>query len=294
VTLGPDVLDWVVAAVGSGAQVLTIDELPPSSTEKHVVTLGTHRGIVRVVTRRYHDRERLEMDFAYAPANEVRALAIVGASSVPAPRLYAADLDGTVAGAPLLLEGWVPGAAAWEVGADDTYLAAAAEVLVRIHAITPPEPGVVMSYRPYRDPTESLVLGRGSERLEVWQRVAELLESPAPDAPRRFIHRDFHPGNALWDGGAIQVVDWATAAIGPAGIDLARMRQNLASWHGTAAADRFVSLYADAGGDPAARHPYWDLLDAADLWLDRDVEAPGDGDLGRFEHYVASVVAEMV
>jgi aminoglycoside phosphotransferase (APT) family kinase protein len=150
-----------------------------------------------------------------------------------------------------------------------------------------------MSYRPYRDPAEPFVLGRGSDRPEVWQRVAEALEAPAPDTPGRFIHRDFHPGNALWDGEAIQVVDWATAAIGPAGIDLARMRQNLASWHGGAAADRFLSLYVDAGGDPAVRHPYWDLLDAADLWVDRDVEAPGDGDLGRFEDYVASVVAEL-
>jgi hypothetical protein len=219
VTLVPDVLDWVVAAVGAGAQILTIDELPPSSTEKHVVTLGTHHGIVRVVTRRYHDRQRLETDFAYAPANEVRALAIVGSTSVPAPRLYAADLEGTVAGAPLLLEGWVPGAVAWEVGADDTYLTAAAEALVRIHAIPPPAPGVVMSYRPYRDPTESFVLGRGSDRHEVWQNVAEALESPAPDTPGRFIHRDFHPGNALWDGEAIQVVDWGPPRSGrPASI----------------------------------------------------------------------------
>ena len=189
-TLALEVLDWVVAAVGGGPQVLTIDELAPSSTEKHVVTLGTPRGIVRVVTRRYHDRQRLETDFAYAPANEVRALAIVGASNVPAPTLYAADLDGAVAGAPLLLESWVPGAAAWEACSDDTYLAAAAEVLVRIHAIAPPAPGVVMSYRPYRDPMEAFVLGRGSERPEVWRRVAEAIEMPAPEASSRFIHRD--------------------------------------------------------------------------------------------------------
>jgi aminoglycoside phosphotransferase (APT) family kinase protein len=292
VTFGPEVLDWVAAAVGSDAQVLTVEERPPSSTEKHVVTLGTHRGIVRVVTRRYHDRQRLETDFAYAPANEVRALAILAESDVPAPRLLAADLDGAVAGAPLLLETWVPGTAAWTVASDDAYLAPAAEALVRIHAIEPPAPGVVMDYRPYREPTETFVLGRGSRRPDVWQRVAEVLESPPP-APGRFIHRDYHPGNALWDGEAIHVVDWATAAIGPPGIDLARMRQNLASWHGHETADRFVSLYVDAGGEPLVRQPYWDLLDAADLWLDRDVEAPGDGDLERFEDYVAGVVAEL-
>ena len=101
--LSPDIVVWVEAAIGSGARVLTIDPLPPSSTEQHVVVLGAPSGSVRVVTRRYHDQDRLAVDFAYDPSNEAAALALLAPTDVPAPRLLAADLGGVVSGAPLLL-----------------------------------------------------------------------------------------------------------------------------------------------------------------------------------------------
>lgn len=109
------------------------------------------------------------------------------------------------------------------------------------------------------------------------------------------IHRDYPPGDVLWDSERVGgVVDRATAARGPAGVDLARMRQNLAAWHGKAAADRFTERYVEAGGDPAARHPFWDLLDASDSVADTDEPgAPGEGDVALFEDYVASVAAEL-
>jgi aminoglycoside phosphotransferase (APT) family kinase protein len=285
--LSPDILAWVQAAVGSGARVLTIDPLPPSSTEQHVVVLATPTGSVRVVTRRYHDRDRLAGDFAYDPSNEAAALALLAPTDVPAPRLLAADLGGAVSGAPLLLESWVGGDPAWQPADLDAYLSTAAEVLVRIHAVPLSEPPPVMAYRPYRE------TALATTRSELWDRVLEAIARPAPAGSAGFIHRDYHPGNALWDGGSVNIVDWSTAAAGPRGIDLARMRQNLAGWHGRETADRFVELYVAAGGDPDARHPYWDLLDAADLLDDEDLEAPGDGKLERFEDYVQGVLVEL-
>ena len=90
-------------------------------------------------------------------------------------------------------------------------------------------------------------------------------------------------GRRLGDGG-----------VGPPGIDLARMRQNLAGHLGPAVAHGFAALYVAAGGDPRARHPYWDLLDAADSIPDVAVsEAPGGGSAHRFEDYVARVLAEL-
>ncbi len=290
--LSPDILSWVEAAVGSGARVLTIDPLPASSTEQHVIVLGTPAGSVRVVTRRYHDRERLGADFAYDPSNEAAALALLAPTDVPAPRLLAADLGGVVSGAPLLLESWVAGDPAWQPADLDVYLSSAAEVLVRIHAVRLAEPSPVMAYRPYQDRRPDAPPAAAPSAL--WERVLEVISHPAPPGEVGFIHRDYHPGNALWDGETVNVVDWSTAASGPLGIDLARMRQNLAGWDGGETADRFVNRYVAAGGDPAARNPYWDLLDAAELLDGADLGAPGGGELERFEEYVAGVLSELV
>jgi hypothetical protein len=90
------------------------------------------------------------------------------------------------------------------------------------------------------------------------------------------------------------VVDWATAALGPAGIDLARMRLNVAWVHGVRVANRFASAYVAAGGDPSARNPYWDLVDAADYMA--ELEPPVGPTLvafSRFEEYVDSILGEV-
>jgi aminoglycoside/choline kinase family phosphotransferase len=98
----------------------------------------------------------------------------------------------------------------------------------------------------------------------------------------------------LWDGTDVTgVIDWTTAAVGPAGIDLARMRQNLATHLDADVADRFVKAFVAAGGDPGAHDPFWDLLDAADSLPDLAANTgPGGGSLARFEAYVARVLSE--
>jgi aminoglycoside phosphotransferase (APT) family kinase protein len=164
---------------------------------------------------------------------------------------------------------------------------------VAVHAVAVP-PGVGLPrYAPYRE-RERIASPPFSTRPGLWERVAEILEAPQPDHRQSFIHRDYHPGNVLWDGSHVAgLVDWATAAWGPPGIDLARMRLNLSFHRGKQAADRFADAYAAAGGDPSARHPFWDLLDAADTLLDLTGPiVPGGGDVTRFESYVESVLAE--
>ena len=83
----------------------------------------------------------------------------------------------------------------------------------------------------------------------------------------RFLHRDFHPGNLLWQDGQLSgIVDWASACRGPRGVDLAHTRCNLALVDGVEAAERFLLEYVRA--NPSYRHdPWWD---AAELltWVD--------------------------
>jgi aminoglycoside phosphotransferase (APT) family kinase protein len=246
----------------------------------------------RLVLRRYHNLERLAHDPWYVPAHEALALQLLTGGPVPAPHLYAADLEAAVCDVPALLESWVPGKQAWRPRDLDGYLARAAEILVAIHAVSVPSDAELPRYAPYNE-RERVVSPSFSTRPGLWERVANVLEVPRPAHREIFIHRDYHPGNVLWDGTQVTgVVDWATAAWGPAGIDLARMRLNLASHHGKEVADRFVVAYVAAGGDPSDRDPFWDLLDAADLLPDLTPSMQPDGDLARFEDYVQSVLTE--
>ena len=279
--------------MGPAARVVHVEALPVSATAKHLVTVSLQDGSTRrLVLRRYHDAERLARDPWYVPAHEVLALGLLAASGVPAPRFYAADLEAAVCDVPALLESWVPGGPAWQPDDLEAYLARAAEVLVKIHAVNVPSEAELPRYAPYygRDREPPLF----TTRPGLWERVSDVLDAPWPAHRETFIHRDYHPGNVLWDGSQVTgVVDWATAAWGPPGIDVARMRMNLAAHSGRDVADRFAVAYVAAGGDLSARDPFWDLLDAADLLP--DLTSPmwlGGGDIARLENYVESVLAE--
>ena len=288
------IVSWIERSVGPGARVVRIEELPASATRKHLIEVRLGDGSTRkLVLRRYHDAERLAHDPWYAPASEALALKLLSGTTVPAPRLHAADPEARVCDVPALLESWVPGSPAWRPAGLDDYLSRAAEVLVAIHAVSVPADVDLPRYAPYRG-GERIAPPPFSTRPDLWRRVAEVLDQPWPAGRETFIHRDYHPGNVLWDGKQVTgVVDWATAAWGPPGIDLARMRLNLASIHGRQAADRFLIAYVAAGGDPSARSPYWDLLDAADVLADLVSPTwPDGGDFERFEDYVESVLAD--
>jgi aminoglycoside phosphotransferase (APT) family kinase protein len=296
-TLSADILRWIEGAIGSGARVVEVLELPPSSTEKHRIELRDARGSTRtLVLRRYHDADRLATDFAYAPANEAAALRILGPTDVPAPALIAADLTPEICDVPAIVESWVPGRSSFVPfdGVDlDRFLRRPAAVLVAVHAVgdAPTLPG----YRRYAEDVPPSIPS-WSSRPGVWARVLSVVAEASPPGPRRFVHRDFHGGNVMWaDAEVSGVVDWATACRGPAGIDLARMRLNLAADIGIEAADAFSRAYVEAGGDGAARHPYWDLTDACDMLTDRAVPADADAMASweRFESWVAGVVAEL-
>jgi Ser/Thr protein kinase RdoA (MazF antagonist) len=56
-----------------------------------------------------------------------------------------------------------------------------------------------------------------------------------------FLHRDYHPGNLLWNDGSLSgIVDWAFSCRGPRGVDVAHTRWNLALVDIVAAAARPV------------------------------------------------------
>ncbi len=106
-----------------------------------------------------------------------------------------------------------------------------------------------------------------------WAAAIEVIRKPAPPYEGRFLHRDFQPGNVLFDvplpcptGPRITgVVDWAATSWGPADLDVAHCSTNLALLHGPAWGLRFAEAYEEAGGvlaSAAGERLYWQVRDA--------------------------------
>ena len=62
------------------------------------------------------------------------------------------------------------------------------------------------------------------------------------------------------------VVDWINACRGPAGVDVAHCRTNLAQMYGPDSADRFLDAYLDIA-DGFTYDPYWDIDSVLDMCL---------------------------
>ncbi len=290
----PDgMLRWIESSVGDGSRVVSVRAMERASAEMHEVALETGS---RLVLRRYADGSRLGTDPFYDPANEALALRLLEETEVPAPRLVAADLGPDVCDVPALLESWMPGAPARPLDVDG-YLRSAAEELVRIHAAVLVRPEGFPDYMSYAV-ADGLDLRppAWTTRPGLWERVLEVVAEEPPATRTCFIHRDYHQWNTLTvDDRVVSVVDWPTAAWGPPGIDLARMRLNLVEEVSPASADAFLVAYREAGGDPDDRHPYWDLRDAADCLIESPsgVSDIDDHDKAAFETWVASALAEL-
>jgi len=112
-------------------------------------------------------------------------------------------------------------------------------------------------YTPWFD-VEGLAIPSWAEDLGAWHALHDRVRAGAPKTREGFVHRDYHPGNVLWEGGTVSgVVDWVNACIGPLEVDVAHCRPNLAVTHGIEAADAFDSAYRRRTGTPPA-DPYWD------------------------------------
>lgn len=276
------------------AEILAVRPMSLSSTTLHALDARTTAGRrLELVVRQYHDLDRLACDPWYSPANEATALGLLASTDVPAPRLLA---EGVVDDVPVLLITRLSGELPGHREDVDGFLSELARALATLHAVPVPDDWPLMRYQPYYDVRRDGPRHppQWTERGRLWQRLLERLDAPAPEAPTRFIHRDFHPGQTLWQAGRIAgVVDWTTACRGPSGIDVAHVRVNLALDYGAEIAERLLPAYRrHSGTDP--RHPYWDLLDAADLV--RDMAAPRSAaqwaQYNRFEDWVERVAAE--
>nr|AIA18022.1 Phosphotransferase enzyme family [uncultured bacterium] len=102
------------------------------------------------------------------------------------------------------------------------------------------------------------------------------MKQPPPETALRFIHRDYHPVNVLWQEGKVSgVVDWANACRGPAGVDLGHCRVELAQLYDVATADAFLEKYQRLAGAEFSYQPYWDILALFDILFGPPQVYPG-------------------
>ncbi|MYU18019.1 phosphotransferase [Streptomyces sp. SID8361] len=263
----PLTLAWVSRHLEVGERIVGTEALHGGITaEMRRLTIGTRDGGTRdLVLRTFLDVEHAE-DWL---SREVGALTLLRGTGVSAPGLVAVDTTAAHCEYPSLLMTHLAGRTVLDDEGVETRVPLLARQLVAIHAVRPAE-----RPRGYVALTtaDTVVVPKGADAA-AWAAAIDVIREPAPPYEGRFLHRDFQPGNVLFDvespgpaGARITgVVDWAGTSWGPADLDVAHCSTNLALLHGPAWGLRFAEAYEEAGGVLAAapgERLYWWVRDA--------------------------------
>lgn len=252
--LGEAVTRWVNDA--SGATLVQSQELPGATSSQ--VSLLCFDDATELVLRLHTSDDWLarEPDLA---TREALVLQAVAESAVRAPALVAVDENGEFCGRPAVLMTRLPGRADLS-DASPARLVALASPLPALHARQ--APAGLPVFAPYLGAGQRIVPS-WTPIPNVWRAAIEVCDGPPPSGPVCLTHRDYHPGNVLFEGGRLTgIVDWPNACAGPPEIDVAHCRLNLALVHGVDVADGFAVA---CGTDPH-RQAYWDLVDCLDMF----------------------------
>ena len=194
---------------------------------------------------------------------EAGVQAMLAGSDVMAPTPLAVDPDGAQVGDPSLLMTRLPGTIDL-CRHDDGFLSGRPRPCWRCTAVRPEEGAWPRDYQSWAfESKRNVPPWSGDDGLyaEAFDRLAE----PPPSYRPTFLHRDFQPGNVLWqDDEVVGVVDWVETSTGPADLDVAHCASNLATLHGAEVGEAFTEAYVAAGGELAADRDarvYWRLLD---------------------------------
>ncbi len=262
----PLTLVWVSRHLEVGERIVRTEALHGGITaEMRRLTIGTRDGGTRdLVLRTFVDVEHAEDSLN----REAGALTLLPGTGVPSPGLVAVDPTAAHCEYPSLLMTHLAGRTVLDDEGLETRVPLLARQLVAIHALRPAE-----RPREYVALTtaDTVVTPQGADAA-AWAAAIDMIRKPAPPYEGRFLHRDFHPGNVLFDvppsrpaGARITgVVDWAATSWGPADLDVAHCSTNLALLHGPAWGLRFAEAYEEAGGvlaTAASERLYWRVRD---------------------------------
>jgi aminoglycoside phosphotransferase (APT) family kinase protein len=287
-------LRWAGESVGAGGRVTSVRRLARGGWHaNHALTVVDGHGRVRrLVLRRWARPEWKIEDPDFTPEREAAVLELLCGAPFPVPRVVAADPDGAICDVPTLLLTRLPGHTPGLPRDMDAFLAQLAEALSAIHAVDGTARDRIPAYRRYYDP-RSATPPSWSERRELWQRAIEVASADPPNGRRCFIHRDYHPENTLWSRGRLTgIVDWTSGSWGPAAVDTAHMRWNLALTYGLDAADEFLRRHRSAASEPLDDQHYWDIVTVLDLIPEIDPDEWSRFDLVRLERYLEKTLGD--
>lgn len=167
----------------------------------------------------------------------------------------AVDPTGESVGVPAVLMTRVAGRVAWDPrGGVDRWLRRLADTLPPVHAVVVRSEGVGRYFNYEQD---SYAPPQWAANPAVWERAVDIFHGPILEDDRCFVHRDFHPGNVLWQRGRVtSVVDWQSACTGPPSVDIGHCRANLLGY-APELADVFTRHAEEALG--ITFHPWADI-----------------------------------
>lgn len=266
-TVPPLTAAWISCHLEVGERIALAETLHGGIAARvWKLTIGTSGGGTRnLVLRSYVDSSVLH-EAGDRLTNEAGALTLLAGTSVPAPRLVAVDATAAQCENPSLLMTHVPGHTILSDTALDERVPLLANQLAAIHALVPAD-------RPHTFATlttaDTVVVPARADQ-QVWAAGIDLLRRPAPNYEGQTLHRDFQPGNVLFDNSAPRalgarltgVVDWDGFCWGPSDLDVAHCSANLALLHGPQWGLGFAAAYEEAGGVLSAterERQYWQV-----------------------------------
>lgn len=219
-------LRWLLDEL-EGTDVIGILAVPGGSTAAmHRVTIRTRRRPQRtVIVRRYVLGEILT-ETPDVAAREWQALQLVAPTRLPTPIPHVADLHASRCDVPTIVMSSLEGRPVWDGRPRQRWLDQLVDAMVEIHSVTIPAGTELPTLERYEQTVYEPP--RWSRQPRMWERAFEFFHGPMPTTDWGFVHRDFHPGNTLWQRGRLTgVVDWQVACVGPASIDPGHCRMNL-------------------------------------------------------------------
>nr|WP_171401583.1 aminoglycoside phosphotransferase family protein [Streptomyces asoensis] len=276
----------------AGERIVKTEALHGGITaEMRRLTVGTRDGDTRdLVLRTFVDPLFVEHAEDLLK-REAGVLTLLAGTDVPTPEPVAVDPTAAHCEYPSLLMTHLAGRTVLDDEGLEARVPLLARQLVAIHALRPAErPQVYEAWT-----TADAVVPPDGADAAAWAAATDVIGKPAPRYEGRFLHRDFHPGNVLFDVPPSSlarpritgVVDWVQTSWGPADLDVAHCSTNLALLHGPAWGLRFAEAYEEAGGVLAAaasERLYWRLLDglafaAGVQWVARPWQEAGRAEL---------------